>query len=100
MDERSRGEVCSRGGEEENGGGEAVVTTWWRVHACGQRQNRGGGSNGLNRFQIQMVQKCLNFPNFDRSENDLPELQNFEIKYSFEDLEKMNNFLHRRFIRF
>jgi hypothetical protein len=38
--------------------------------------------------------------NFDHPKNDLPELKNFEIKYGFEDLEKMNNFLHRNFFRF
>jgi hypothetical protein len=32
------------------------------------------------------------FPNFDRSKFDLPELQKFEIKYSFEDLEKWTTF--------
>jgi hypothetical protein len=31
---------------------------------------------------------------------NLPELQKSEIKYVFEDLEKMNNFLHRKFFRF
>jgi hypothetical protein len=38
--------------------------------------------------------------NFARQKNDLPELENFEIKYSFEDIEKMNNFLHRNFFIF
>jgi hypothetical protein len=33
------------------------------------------------------------------SKKDLPELENFEIKYGFEDLEEMNNVLHRNFLR-
>jgi hypothetical protein len=47
-----------------------------------------------------MVQKCLIFPNFDQSKFDLPELQKIEIKYDFEDHERMNNFLYRNFFRF
>jgi hypothetical protein len=39
-------------------------------------------------------------PYFDRSKFDLSELQKFEIKYEFEDLEMVNNFLHRNFFRF
>jgi hypothetical protein len=42
-----------------------------------------------------MVQKCLIFSNFGRPKNDFLELQKFEIKYGFEDLEERNNFLHR-----
>jgi hypothetical protein len=43
--------------------------------------------------QIQMV------PNFDRSEKCLSMLRKISIKYSFEDLEEMNNFFHRSFLR-
>jgi hypothetical protein len=39
------------------------------------------------------------FPNFDRSEKCLPILRKIGIKYGFEDLEEMNNFLHRNFHR-
>jgi hypothetical protein len=31
--------------------------------------------------------------------NDLSELENFEIKYGFEGIEKVNNFLYRNFFR-
>jgi hypothetical protein len=41
-----------------------------------------------------------NLPKFDQSKNNLPLLENFEIKYDFESLEKMNNFLHIKFLRF
>jgi hypothetical protein len=44
-----------------------------------------------------MVQKNSNF---DRSKFDLLELKKFEIKFGFEDLEIMNNFLQRNFFRF
>jgi hypothetical protein len=39
----------------------------------------------------------LNFISF---EEDLPEFEKFEVKYGFEDLEEMNNFLHRNFHSF
>jgi hypothetical protein len=38
--------------------------------------------------------------NFANLENDLLELENFEIKYDFEDIENMNNFVHIIFFRF
>jgi hypothetical protein len=41
-----------------------------------------------------------NHSNFDRLKNGLPELKKFELKYGFEDIEKVNNFLHRSFSRF
>jgi hypothetical protein len=40
------------------------------------------------------------FPNFDRSEKYLPQLRKMEVKYGFECLEEMNNFIHRHFLRF
>jgi hypothetical protein len=40
------------------------------------------------------------FPKFDRSENYIPMLKKIEIKYDFEDLEEMNNVLHRNFLTF
>jgi hypothetical protein len=40
------------------------------------------------------------FPNFDRSKFGIPALQKFEIKYSFEDIKKMNNFIYRNFFKF
>jgi hypothetical protein len=41
-----------------------------------------------------------NHSNFDRLKNGLPELKKIELKYGFEDIEKVNNFLHRSFSRF
>jgi hypothetical protein len=41
-----------------------------------------------------------NLSYFDQSKNGLPQPKKFEIKYSFEDLEKMNNSLHRNSFRF
>jgi hypothetical protein len=37
---------------------------------------------------------------FDRSKKYFLELQKFEIKYDFEDLKKMNSFIHRSFFGF
>jgi hypothetical protein len=48
-------------------------------------------SNGSKQIQI--------FPNFGRSEKCLPLLGKIKIKYGFEDLGEMNNFLHRNFSR-
>jgi hypothetical protein len=41
-----------------------------------------------------------NHSNFDHLKNDLLELKKFELKYGFEDLKKVNNFLHRIFFIF
>jgi hypothetical protein len=46
------------------------------------------------RIQIQFVSK------FYRPKKDLPNLENFGTKYGFEDIEKINNFLHRNYFRF
>jgi hypothetical protein len=75
--------------------GDGDTDRWARGHSNGRR-----GQNGLNRFKIQTVWKCSKFSKFDRSKFDLPELQKFEVKYGFEDLKKVNNFLHRNFFRF
>jgi hypothetical protein len=40
------------------------------------------------------------YSDFVCSKQDLPEVENFEIKYSFEGFEEMNNFLQRNFFRF
>jgi hypothetical protein len=48
--------------------------------------------NQFKRFQIAS--------NIDHPKNAIPELQKFEEKYGFEAPEKMNNFLHRNFLRF
>jgi hypothetical protein len=60
----------------------------------------GGGLNP-NRFQIQMDSNQVQIDsNFDRPKRNHPELQKFEIEYSFKYFERMNNFLHRNFFRF
>jgi hypothetical protein len=51
----------------------------------------------LNSNEFKLPQ---NLPNFDRSKNNLFLVEQFGIKYGFEGLEKMNNFLHRNFFRF
>jgi hypothetical protein len=38
--------------------------------------------------------------NIDRLKNDLPELENFEKKYGYEEFEEGNNFLHMNVLRF
>jgi hypothetical protein len=59
------------------------------------------GSNGLNHFPNLNGSKFFKFfPKLDRPKNDLLELQKFEIKYSFEDLEEVNNFFHWNLFRF
>jgi vacuolar-type H+-ATPase subunit C/Vma6 len=51
--------------------------------------------SNLNEFKL-----LQNLSNFAQSKNGLPYPENFEIKYSFEALEKMNNFLYRNFLKF
>jgi hypothetical protein len=34
------------------------------------------------------------------SKLDLPKVENFEIKYDFQDVKRMNNFFHRSFLGF
>jgi hypothetical protein len=58
-----------------------------------------GFKTGSNQIQTDS-NRFQNLLNFDRSKKNLPELQKFEIKYGFKDLEKTNNFLHRNFFRF
>jgi phosphoribulokinase len=55
----------------------------------------------LTQTQVQTNSNLIQtISNFDHPTNDLPELQQFEIKYSFEGLEKMNKFLHKNLFRF
>jgi hypothetical protein len=54
----------------------------------------------LNRIRILNSNEIQILSNFDRSNKGLPEPKKIEIKYGFEDLEKMNNFLHINFFRF
>jgi hypothetical protein len=103
---------------QHGGGSRPARARPWRQWAggactCGRHQNRGGGpakwgpvtvpGGKVKRFKPfpnSNVQNVQIFPNVDRSKNNLPELQKLEIKYGFEILEKMNNFLHRNFFRF
>jgi hypothetical protein len=45
------------------------------------------------------LKQTSNGSNFNLSKKDLPELEIFEIKYGFEDLEEMNSVLHKSFLR-
>jgi hypothetical protein len=55
---------------------------------------------GLNHFKNSNYFKNIQFfSNFNQSKFDLSELQKFGIKYCFEDLKEMNNFLHRNLFR-
>jgi hypothetical protein len=61
----------------------------------------GAGSKWFKPFQnFKRFKNVQIFPNCDRSKFDIHELQKFEIKYGFEDLEKVNIFLHRNFFIF
>jgi hypothetical protein len=51
-------------------------------------------------FKFERFKNIQTFSNFDRSQFDLSELQKFGITYGFEDLERMDNFLHRNFFTF
>jgi hypothetical protein len=68
----------------------------------GLRYSPGGAFKyGLNHFKNSNRFKNIQiFSHFDQSKFGLPGLQKFGIKYGFEDLEEMNNFLHRIFFRF
>jgi hypothetical protein len=60
----------------------------------------GMGSKRFKPFQkFKWFKNIQKFPDFDRPKFDLLELQKFEIKYGLEDIEKMNNFLHKNFFR-
>jgi hypothetical protein len=65
---------------------------WGINHGNGWRHRNIESNSNSNGFKL--------YSNFDRSRNDLPELENFEIKYGFEGFEERNNFLHRNFSRF
>jgi hypothetical protein len=55
----------------------------------------------LNIIQIQTNSNYLKtFQTLTDPKTALPSLNFFEIKYDFEALEKMNNFLHRNFFLF
>jgi hypothetical protein len=70
--------------------------TWWGPGIV----PRGAIQMGLNLIQISNEFILFQNPTkFGQSKIDLSLLKNFEIKYGFEDLEKMNNLLHRNFFR-
>jgi hypothetical protein len=69
---------------------------------CGPR---GTMPTVLNRFNtVKMIQTDLNstqtLPNLVSSKQDVPELENFEIKYCFEGFNERNKFPCRNFYRF
>jgi hypothetical protein len=59
----------------------------------------GGVKPYLNQFKFKWFNSIQIFPNFDRSGKHFPVLRKNEIKYGFEDLEKMNNPLQINFFR-
>jgi hypothetical protein len=69
-----------------------------RLPTCGASATVPGGEakfDSISNFiRIQILSS------FDRSKNDFPELEKFEIKYDREGFEERNNFLHRKFFRF
>jgi hypothetical protein len=71
-----------RGGPGQHCVGPAVQTVFQQI------QN----SKVSNKFQT--------ISNFGRLENYFPRLRKIEIKYGFEDLGEMNNFLYRNFLKF
>jgi hypothetical protein len=73
---------------------EPAVDAWSRPQSGWRAQpylNKNPNSNGSK--QIQTI------PIFGRSEKYVPLLGKIEMKYDFEDLEEINNFLHRNFSR-
>jgi hypothetical protein len=46
---------------------------------------------------LNKIQTCSNLIRFKQ---DLPELENLEIKYGFEGFDERNNFAYRNFLRF
>jgi hypothetical protein len=54
----------------------------------------------LNQFKFKWFNSIQIFSNFDRSEQHIPILEKIEVKYGFEGLEEMNNFLHKNFFTF
>jgi hypothetical protein len=73
--------------------GRRVADPWAQGHNIGRRS--------LNHLKIfKRFENVQISPNFDRSNFDIPEVNKFVIKYEFEYLKKMNNFVHRNFFRF
>jgi hypothetical protein len=81
-------------GVPHSGIGEAKITDRWGPSHCNGRRDQ-------TLFEsIQMVQFNSNIFKFVRSEQHLPLLGKNEIKYGFEGLVEVNNFLHRNFFIF
>jgi hypothetical protein len=101
--ERRRGPgrraMWQRGG---GGGGLHGMSKGGRAYDAWAGGHRtGAGQFDLIPIQIQMNSNIIHIDsNFDPSKKDLIELQKFEIKYGFEYIETMNNFLHINFFRF
>jgi hypothetical protein len=53
-----------------------------------------------NRFNSNLKLIFQIYSNLIRSQQDLPGLENFEIKYSWKEFEIRNNFPYRNFVRF
>jgi hypothetical protein len=67
-------------------------------------QHAGLGGAVQTEFERKSEFKCFKqfktVSKFGGLEKHFPGLRKIEIKYSFEDLEEMNNFLYRNFLRF
>jgi hypothetical protein len=58
------------------------------------------GGGGLNTFQVQMNSNYFKTVQcFTNPKMAFPSPKKIEIKFGFEALEKVNNFLHRNFFR-
>jgi hypothetical protein len=55
------------------------------------------GGPRVNQIKFELFQT---YSNLTWSKQGLLEVENFERKYGFEDIEMMNNFFHRNFFRF
>jgi hypothetical protein len=85
---------CHEAGLNREGRGRLIGGV--RRHSADRR-----GSNDIPTVSKQFKPIETNFKpfKFNQSKKDLPELKKIEIKYGFEDLEDMNNFLQRNFLR-
>jgi hypothetical protein len=72
-----------------------ITDKWARGHSNERRRFELGLNAYSNKFkQVQIFSNC------DQPKKHFPLLRKIEIKYVFEGLKKMNNFLHRNFFRF
>jgi hypothetical protein len=85
--------------------GAPVISGWvWHGEAVGTALTGGVGNTVRPiRFsnRIKFISNGFKFaPNVDRSKRCLPQLQKFQMKYGWKELEIRNNFPYRNFSRF